>query len=148
MIKIIKPGKDTFEGICPKCGCEFTYELNNVEYGYVNCPYENCDGKIYHPKQDIKSSTRLTRREKAEVKIPKYAWRFLPEVTKDARITGYKPRRYDVEKVHFTTKQVTLKDGEKTSLTVPCRQVLFSNQEMSDKDLLIFWNKLLNDNGE
>ena len=58
MIKIIKSGKKEFHATCPFCGCEFTYEvedLNGTDYdghGYVNCP--ECNALILHVMRDIK----------------------------------------------------------------------------------------------
>lgn len=53
MIKIIKSGKKEFHATCPSCGCEFTYEmedLNGKDYvwasDYVKCP--ECGMPISH----------------------------------------------------------------------------------------------------
>lgn len=53
MIKIIKSGKKEFHAICPSCGCEFTYEkedLSGKDYigalDYVTCP--ECGMPISH----------------------------------------------------------------------------------------------------
>lgn len=55
MIKIIKSGKQEFHAICPHCGCEFTYEkedLSGKNYiyigasDYVKCP--ECNMPIPH----------------------------------------------------------------------------------------------------
>lgn len=60
MIKITKPGKTVFNGKCGKCGCEFTYELedlwNNFGSGYVKCP--ECSDKYFHPSQSNKFATK------------------------------------------------------------------------------------------
>lgn len=58
MIKIIKSGKKEFHTTCSCCGCEFTYEiedLNGTDYdgqGYVKCP--ECGAIISHLMRDIK----------------------------------------------------------------------------------------------
>lgn len=46
-IKIIKEGKKEYYITCFQCGCEFTYELEDINYNsYVECP---CCGKsLYH----------------------------------------------------------------------------------------------------
>ncbi len=55
MIKIIKSGKKEFHTTCPNCGCEFTYEMEdlsgkNYDYigvsNYVKCP--ECGTPISH----------------------------------------------------------------------------------------------------
>lgn len=39
MIKIIKQGKKEFHTICVRCGCEFTYEVEDIGFaGFVECP--------------------------------------------------------------------------------------------------------------
>lgn len=39
MIKIIKSGKKEFHAICPFCGCEFTYEQEDLNgTSFINCP--------------------------------------------------------------------------------------------------------------
>ena len=46
MIKIIKHGKKEFRGYCSRCGCEFTYELEDVTLSaFVVCP--DCGDHIY-----------------------------------------------------------------------------------------------------
>lgn len=50
MIKIIKPGKKEFIGICSRCGCEFSYELSDISCNnYVYCP--DCHEGYFHPYQ-------------------------------------------------------------------------------------------------
>lgn len=50
MIKIIKEGKKEFNAVCPTCGCEFSYELNDlkkgVTYSTIKCPC--CGDEIVH----------------------------------------------------------------------------------------------------
>lgn len=38
MIKIIKDGQKDFIAKCPTCGCEFSYQLADIELGLVVCP--------------------------------------------------------------------------------------------------------------
>lgn len=38
MIKIIKDGQKDFIAKCPTCGCEFSYQLIDIELGSVTCP--------------------------------------------------------------------------------------------------------------
>lgn len=39
MIRIIKEGKKVFTRICGKCGCEFSYELDDLAgSGIIYCP--------------------------------------------------------------------------------------------------------------
>lgn len=47
-IKIIKQGVKEFHITCPYCGCEFTYENEDVHEGIVSCP---CCGAILDAKQ-------------------------------------------------------------------------------------------------
>lgn len=50
MIKIIKEGKKEFNAVCPTCGCEFSYELNDLKrgitYSTIKCPC--CGDDIVH----------------------------------------------------------------------------------------------------
>lgn len=53
MIKIIKSGKKEFHTACPCCGCEFTYEVEDLNgTDYVNCP--ECNARISHLARDLK----------------------------------------------------------------------------------------------
>lgn len=46
-IKIIKEGKKEYHMTCFQCGCEFTYELEDISgFGFVNCP--TCNSSIAH----------------------------------------------------------------------------------------------------
>jgi hypothetical protein len=51
-ITIIKPGKDTFNGHCRWCGCDFTYNIADVEGRGVVGPLEvecpHCDLALTH----------------------------------------------------------------------------------------------------
>lgn len=47
-IKVIKQGVKEFHITCPYCGCEFTYENEDVHEGIVSCP---CCGAILDAKQ-------------------------------------------------------------------------------------------------
>lgn len=47
MIKIIKNGKKEFRAICPFCGCEFTYEQEDLNgTSFINCP--ECNAIMEH----------------------------------------------------------------------------------------------------
>lgn len=53
MIKIIKSGKKEFHATCPNCGCEFTYEMEDLSgkdyigaIDYVECP--ECGRTVLH----------------------------------------------------------------------------------------------------
>lgn len=52
MVKIIEYGPKEFFGKCRFCGCEFTYELKDLDMnGYVKCPEcEDCRS-WQHPDQ-------------------------------------------------------------------------------------------------
>ena len=50
-IKIIKHGKETFKAVCPICGCEFSYQAEDLKEDlfhnhYVECP--DCKHTVYH----------------------------------------------------------------------------------------------------
>ena len=47
-IKVIKQGVKEFHITCPYCGCEFTYENEDIHENIVNCP---CCGAILNAKQ-------------------------------------------------------------------------------------------------
>lgn len=46
MIKIIKDGQKKFVVKCHTCGCEFSYEINDVVLGSVVCPC--CGNYVAH----------------------------------------------------------------------------------------------------
>lgn len=46
MIKIIKDGQKKFIGNCNTCGCQFSYEINDISHGTVLCPC--CGGYCTH----------------------------------------------------------------------------------------------------
>ena len=50
-IKIIKHGKETFKAVCPICGCEFSYQAEDLREDrfrnhYVECP--DCKQIVSH----------------------------------------------------------------------------------------------------
>jgi hypothetical protein len=51
MIKIVKPGQKEFKGYCDRCGCEFTYEFEDIVAGSVECP--TCGHAYYHPSKGL-----------------------------------------------------------------------------------------------
>ena len=52
MIKILKPGQKEFHGYCDRCGCEFTYEFEDISIsGTVECP--TCGKHYYHPSKGL-----------------------------------------------------------------------------------------------
>ena len=50
MKKVIESGKKEFIAVCSRCGCKFSYELEDVFGGGIHCP--ECGDYIVHPKQD------------------------------------------------------------------------------------------------
>ena len=59
-IKVIKHGKETFKAVCPVCGCEFSYQAEDLKEDrfhnhYVECP--DCKQVVSHEyevkKKDI-----------------------------------------------------------------------------------------------
>lgn len=54
MPKVIKHGKKEFVGICDRCGCKFSYTINELKaqypLKYIRCP--DCGDEYYHPNQD------------------------------------------------------------------------------------------------
>jgi len=47
-VKVIKHGKTHYTTTCPRCGCEFEYDLKDLGVGNgINCP--DCDYYCYHP---------------------------------------------------------------------------------------------------
>ena len=58
MIKVIKHGQKEFNCVCPCCGCEFTYEYEDIHteatreiiYGYDSTSYVVCPDCKYHCK--------------------------------------------------------------------------------------------------
>ena len=52
MIEIVKEGKKKFEITCIKCGCVFTYGLEDLKgTRYVTCP--ECHEECRHPDQNL-----------------------------------------------------------------------------------------------
>lgn len=53
MIEIIELGKEKFEAVCTRCGCRFTYQLEDLKMPVftecVECP--ECGKVYYHPIQ-------------------------------------------------------------------------------------------------
>ncbi len=57
MITVIKHGKETFKAVCPICGCEFTYQSEDLKEDcfhnhYVDCP--DCKQVVIHEYEDKK----------------------------------------------------------------------------------------------
>lgn len=50
MRKVIVSGKKEFIAVCGKCGCKFSYELEDVFGGGLYCP--ECGGYVVHSRQD------------------------------------------------------------------------------------------------
>ena len=55
MIKIIKPGVCTYTKTCAKCGCEFSYDLKDLELYFstegICCPC--CGNFVHHQTQNF-----------------------------------------------------------------------------------------------
>ena len=47
--KIIKEGKKKFMAVCSTCGCEFEYEMEDINCEVVTCP--DCGRGVKHPDQ-------------------------------------------------------------------------------------------------
>lgn len=46
-IEILQHGDEKFVATCHRCGCKFTYEVEDIDaYGEVHCP--ECIGKALH----------------------------------------------------------------------------------------------------
>ena len=58
MIKIIKDGQKDFIGKCYTCGCEFSYQLINIELGSVMCPC--CGSYVAHKIDEFEKPTLIT----------------------------------------------------------------------------------------
>lgn len=57
MVKIIREGTNKFQAICSKCGCEFSYELEDLDsLNYVECPF--CHEEYKHKDQTPKFPDR------------------------------------------------------------------------------------------
>lgn len=106
MPKIIKPGKKEFIGTCKRCGCEFSYTLDELKAQYplkfVHCP--ECNEEYYHPDQntDSESLNDWVTRKVLEGQVKSYKENQCPvcgfEMVKDTSIvlTTYPPQyRWD-----------------------------------------------------
>lgn len=59
MIEVIKHGTKKFTATCANCGCEFTYEVEDIHDGKITCPdcgyyvvhqnFGNNNGGLYYP---------------------------------------------------------------------------------------------------
>lgn len=64
-IKVIKHGKETFKAVCPICGCEFSYQAEDLREDsfhnhYVECP--DCKQIVSHEYEfKNKSITTMTK---------------------------------------------------------------------------------------
>ena len=57
MITIIKEGKKVFKTKCNRCGCEFSYQLEDLDIAlkqYTYCPC--CNNQCYHKNQALEDS--------------------------------------------------------------------------------------------
>lgn len=78
-INIIKHGKATFKAVCPICGCEFTYQSEDLKEDifhnhYVECP--DCKNSVSHEYEDKKKGItwrkNLTTVDDEDTAYPKY----------------------------------------------------------------------------
>ena len=63
-IKVIKHGKETFKAVCPICGCEFSYQSEDLKEDrfhnhYVECP--DCKQIVSHEYESKNKSITLTK---------------------------------------------------------------------------------------
>ena len=63
-IKVIKHGKETFKAVCPICGCEFSYQAEDLKEDrfhnhYVECP--DCKQIVSHEYEFKNKSITLTK---------------------------------------------------------------------------------------
>ena len=71
-IKVIKRGKETFKATCPICGCEFTYQAEDLKEDifhnhYVECPdCKNAVSHDYEPKKKSLDDNLLWRKAEEE----------------------------------------------------------------------------------
>lgn len=58
-MKVIKHGKKNFVAVCARCGCKFSYTINELKaqypLKYIRCP--ECGDEYYHPSQDNSQAT-------------------------------------------------------------------------------------------
>ena len=61
-MKIIKAGKKEFIGNCRRCGCEFSYTLEEflAQYPFDSIPCPECGHRCYHPDQSNSYSETLS----------------------------------------------------------------------------------------
>lgn len=67
MINIIKHGKETFRVVCPVCGCEFTYQAEDLKtdmFGnhHVECP--DCKSAVPHDEPKVKGIGDLSWKDR------------------------------------------------------------------------------------
>lgn len=63
-IKVIKHGKETFKAVCPICGCEFSYQAEDLREDrfrnhYVECP--DCKQIVSYEYESKNKSINLTK---------------------------------------------------------------------------------------
>ena len=88
MPKVIKHGKKEFVGICDRCGCKFSYTINELKaqypLKYIRCP--DCGDEYYHPNQDNSQATFIY--DKAPAPLFDYSKTALPSYIPPTTITS------------------------------------------------------------
>lgn len=68
MIKIIKDGQKEFIGNCNICGCQFSYDIDDIPLGSVPCP---CCGHYYVHKNIIPDTAEILQEYSITTTDPK-----------------------------------------------------------------------------
>ena len=81
-IKIIKHGKETFKAVCPICGCEFSYQAEDLKEDlfhnhYVECP--DCKQTVSHEYEPKNKDITLTNC--SSTVDYKLSYKYLPNTT-------------------------------------------------------------------
>lgn len=53
MLEIIEQGKSKFIVRCPKCGCKYSYNLDDLKGLGTGTYCPSCENYVIHPRQDI-----------------------------------------------------------------------------------------------
>lgn len=67
MIKIIKDGRKDFIIVCDSCGCEFSYQNEDIKLGSVQCPC--CGIYVSHRDNNFKRQSSVEDNENDTIQL-------------------------------------------------------------------------------
>lgn len=67
MIKIIKDGQKDFVAVCNICGCEFSYQAEDINLASVACPC--CGFRVSHRLKSLKRKLNAEDNENENIQL-------------------------------------------------------------------------------